>query len=138
VSAVVRDVNQLHAVLAAYSGHLRHGSAWRAWCDLWRRYGWLRGVPRRDGWRLEGRWNSLPRDGARPFRQVYRRLVRGAGEDTLVFVKLGRYVEIYGPRRVSAVRLLGLRVAVLPRFGVVGRFGFNCSVILSRRRRISA
>jgi len=44
-------------------------------------------------------------------------MVLAAGDDVVVFLRVGRYVELYGPPRLLAERVLGLRSIRLPRFG---------------------
>lgn len=77
----------LRQSLASYAGHLQHGAAWGAWCDVWQEYPWLVALFRRTGWRLTPRW-----PGRRPgrLRDRYAPLVRSAGDDCLVFFRLGR------------------------------------------------
>lgn len=47
----------------------------------------------------------------------HRRLARSGGADVLVFATVGRYVEFFGPQRVLAQRVLGLRPVPIARFG---------------------
>ena len=46
------------------------------------------------------------------------------GNDSLVFFRVGRFIEFYGPQRFLAVRTLGLRSAALPRAGYAFTAGF--------------
>ena len=46
------SVERLRAVLASYSGLLRHGGAWRAWAAVWARHPWLAALFEREGWEL--------------------------------------------------------------------------------------
>jgi hypothetical protein len=77
-------VERLRAVLASYSGHLRHGSARRNWAGAWGRRPWLSALFERRGWRIEERWPQRRIARSRSFRDQYRRLVRsGCGPRTL-------------------------------------------------------
>jgi hypothetical protein len=108
-------VERLRATLASYSGHLRHGAAWRQWEGVWASYPWLRLLFERGGWTIADRWRRIAR--ARRFRDQYARLVRHARDDCLVFCHVGRFVEFYGPQRIAAEEVLGLKRAWLPRAG---------------------
>jgi retron-type reverse transcriptase len=101
---------RLHATLASYGGHLRHGAAHRKWLALWERHGWLRAFFTREGhdpWRVQARWPEHRLGGPR-FSSQYSRLIRHAGRDALVFCQVGRFVEFYGPQRLLAARALQL------------------------------
>jgi RNA-directed DNA polymerase len=125
------DFERLRQTLASYSGHLRHGAAWGAWRGLWEDHLWLGLIFRRQGWVFAPRWPE--RQLRRRFRDRYAALLRGAGTDCLVFHRFGRFVEFYGPQRLLAERVLGLRRVYLPRAGygflagfpvrLAGRFG---------------
>lgn len=117
-------VERLRAVLASYSGHLRHGNAWGNWAGAWSRRPWLSALFERRGWRIEERWPQRRLAPSRSFRDQYRRLVRRAGERCLVFCQVGRFVEFRGPQRVPAQRALGLRTAHLARAGYALSVGF--------------
>ena len=107
--------------LASYAGHLQHGAAWGAWGDVWQEYPWLAALFRRTRWRFTLRWSSR---GARRLRDRYVQLVRSAGDDCLVFFRLGRYIEFYGPQRLLAEQILGLQRVHLPRAGYAFTAGF--------------
>lgn len=117
-------VERLRATLASYSGHLRHGAAWRQWEGVWASYPWLRLLFERDGWTIADRWRGRRIARACRFRDQYSRLVRHARDDCLVFCHVGRFVEFYGPQRIAAEQVLGLRRAWLPRAGYVLTVGF--------------
>jgi hypothetical protein len=110
------------ASLASYSGHLRHGAAAAAWARLWREHPWLGVLYSRQGWQLFERWPRPPRGAS--FGRQYRDLVRGAGADCLVYCRVGRFVEFYGPQRVTAQAALGLRLVAMPRAGYLLAAGF--------------
>lgn len=108
-------VERLRATLASYSGHLRHGAAWRHWEGVWARFPWLGVLFEREGWRVRERWPWRRIARARRFRDQYARLLRHARDDCLVFCHVGRFVEFYGPQRLAAETVLGLkRVAGFP------------------------
>jgi len=139
---VRRVSSQLQATLAAYGGHLRHGAAYGLWLRMWERHAaWLPLVCRRTGWRAGVRWSAAPRavpargSRARPLARAYRHLLRAAGDDVLLFLQVGRYVELYGPQRVRGERLLGLRAVHLPRagFGLAAGFPRSCLRAFVRR-----
>ena len=109
----------LRTSMASYSGHLRHGNTWRQWDGMWARHPWLGALFARAGWVFRPRWPTRPIP-ARRFREQYWTLVREVGESALVFWPVGRFVEFYGPQRLLAERVLGLRATYLPRAG----FGF--------------
>jgi hypothetical protein len=117
-------VGGLQAVVASYSGHLRHGRAARAWEAAWRRRRWLGALFARRGWQVEERWGARRLARARGFHAQYRHLLRRAGPDCLVFCQVGRFVEFRGPQRLLAQRALRLRRAYLPRAGHAFAAGF--------------
>jgi hypothetical protein len=112
-----RSVEWLRAVLASYAGHLCHGAALRAWEALWQEYGWLTALFVRHGWRLTARWAKGHIGHAPRFQTQYRQIIRYAGDDSLVFCQVGRFIEFYGPQRVVAAQALRLRTVALPRAG---------------------
>jgi hypothetical protein len=118
------DVGKLHAALASYSGHLRHGAAWSAWAAAWEDHPWLTWLFVRDAWRARRLWIARERRAGRGFGLAYRRMLRGFPSDCLVFLRVGRFVEFYGPQRIMAERVLGLRAAWLPRAGYALTAGF--------------
>ncbi len=61
---------------------------------------------------------------ASSFCAQYQRLARGAGDDSLVFFPVGRFIEFYGPQRHLAARALGLKGTAFPRAGYAFRAGF--------------
>jgi len=113
---------QLRASLASFAGHLRHGAAWGDWTRLWDDHLWLRLLLRREGWRFALRWP--PGHPARRFRDRYAQALRSAGDDCLVFFPVGCFIEFYGPQRLLAERVLGLRRIYLPRAGYGFAAGF--------------
>jgi hypothetical protein len=119
-----RSVQALHASLASYSGHLRHGATACAWRRLWQEHPWLRALFEQEGWQLGERWPARRLGRAEGFRRQYRELVRRAGGGCLVFCRVGRFVEFYGPQRLLAEAALGLRTAALPRAGYALAAGF--------------
>ncbi len=128
-------VQALHASLASYSGHLRHGATAREWARLWQGHPWLRGLFEREGWQLGERWPARRFGRAPSFRRQYRELVRRAGGGCLVFCRVGRFVEFYGPQRRLAEAELGLRTAALPRAGYALAAGFPAELAPVFRRR---
>jgi RNA-directed DNA polymerase len=118
------DVERLRATVASYSGHLRHGDAWHEWTRTWQRFPWLHGLFECDGWDVLRRW---PHDVGRlpqRFGDQYGRVIRRAAHDHLVFWPVGRFIEFYGPQRLLAERLLGLRRARLARGNYAFTAGF--------------
>ena len=113
----------LTAVLASYAGHLRHGAAWRAWQQAWRRRPWLPGLFRLTAWAPRARW-AAPALWSTRFGHRYQALSRAAGDDALVFVRIGRYSEFLGRQRLLAQRALGLRALERRRlhYGLVAGF----------------
>ena len=86
------------------------------------------------------RWSRRGLLRARSFHAQYWRLARHAGNDSLVFFQVGRFVEFYGPQRLLASRILGLRAARIDR----GRFALTagfptrlCEIYLLRAIRQS-
>jgi len=118
------SVERLRSVLASYSGHLRHGAAWRDWEALWAKYPWLVALFVRQGWGLIARWPRHRIVQADCFQSQYGHLVRHAGNDSLVFCQVGRFIEFCGPQRLAAVQALGLHPAALPRAGYAFTAGF--------------
>lgn len=118
------EVRQLRATLASYGGHLRHGAAWQAWQEMWLRRPWLWLLFARDGWRVIDRWSVLRPLTQPRFAQQYRRLLRHAGDEVLVFCHVGRFVELYGPQRVAGQAVLRLVRVWRPRAGFGYTIGF--------------
>ena len=110
-------MSALSAVLGSYGGHLRHGAAWSDWSRARAAHGWLRFLYRDGGWRQRARWSAAVRPDHSDPRRGYRRFLAAAEGDVLVFLRVGRYVEFYGPQRLLAERVLGLRAVPLARFG---------------------
>ena len=111
----------LGAALASYCGHLRHGAAWRQWCEMVARHDWFDALFRRDAdnlWRLRERWPKKAVAGR--FSRQYGHLVLCAGDDALVFCQVGRFVEFYGPQRERAAQVLRLLRIEMKR----GGYGF--------------
>jgi RNA-directed DNA polymerase len=117
-------VERLHAVLASYSGLLRHGGAWRDWAAVWEQHPWLAALFERAGWDLSARWCGRELARASSLSAQYRALLRHAGVDVLVFCQVGRFIELYGPQRLLAQQTLGLKAALLPRAGFAFTAGF--------------
>ena len=105
-------------------GHLRHGATRRAWDAMWVRYPWLAALFTRQDWAVGARWPRRHIAQATGLQAQYWRLVKGAGDDALVFFPCGRLIEFYGPQRVVAASALGLRPAALPRAGYAFTAGF--------------
>lgn len=122
--AVRGEVRRLRAALASYGGHLRHGAAWRPWGETWAQRAWLRLLFGRDDWRVIDSWSVLRPLTQPRFAQQYRRLLRHAGDDVLVFCQVGKFVELYGPQRLAALRRLPLAMIYLPRAGFGYAVGF--------------
>jgi hypothetical protein len=55
---------------------------------------------------------------------VTAQVVRNAGEGCLVFYRVGCFIELYGPQRLLAEQVLGLRRIYLPRAGYGFTAGF--------------
>jgi hypothetical protein len=117
-------VERLRCVLASYTGHLRHGAAVRDWARIWHEHPWLALLFDREGWAVHQRWPPRAIAGPRRFQQQYWELVRRAGQDCLVFTRVGRFIEFYGPQRVLAERCLGLRRIHTARAGYAFTAGF--------------
>jgi len=50
------SVDRLRPVVASYSGHLRHGAAWREWVRIWDAFPWLSALFERAGWGVAERF----------------------------------------------------------------------------------
>ena len=111
------DLADLTAALGSSGGHLRHGGAWRVWDEVWKGRPWLDALFARCCWRPAPRWTHWHPRAGESFRRAYARLLRSAPPAGLVFLQVGRFVELYGPQRLRAERVLGLRAAALPRAG---------------------
>jgi RNA-directed DNA polymerase len=121
---------RLQAGLASYSGHLRHGCAYRAWQGLWRRHEWLDALFVRAAtapWRVRGRWPERILSTLR-FSRQYGQLIRSAGKRALVFCQVGGFVEFYGPQREQATRALRLVRVNVARGGHASSVGFPARV----------
>ena len=123
-SVRLRSVGQLHSVLASYSGHLRHGAAFADWLRVWAQHAWLPLLFTRHRWRVGERWRDRTFCRAGSFRRQYAALLRSAGWKCLMFCFVGRFVEFYGPQRLIAERVLGLKRTYRPRGGFAFAAGF--------------
>jgi len=107
-------VETLLSTLASYSGHLRWGGSWKAWQAVWKRNPWLAALYARDGWNVRSRWSPGASAQTRLWRQ-YWKLAALAAPDTLLFCRVGAFVEFRGPFLDAAADVLGLRRVALPR-----------------------
>lgn len=82
-------------------------------------------------WVVDERWPLHRIAAAQNFRRQYWQLVRRAGSGRLVFCPVGRFIEFYGPQRMMAEQVLGLRRARLRRGGF--RFGVGFPAWLWQR-----
>jgi len=114
-----RRVDFLQATLASYAGHLRHGAAWRAWIEIWKRYPWLQALFVRQGWLVTERWPRRAMTRAFDIRSQYWSLARQADPEALLFCQVGKFVEFYGPQRLVAAPVLNLHTAALSRAGEI-------------------
>ena len=129
---------KFYSMLASYAGHLRHGAALNAWEMLWAKYRWLGALLERREWSFAARWSRRGLVQAQSFHAQYWRLASRAGKDSLVFFRVGRFVEFYGPQRLLASRILGLRAAriVRGRFALTAGFPTSlCEIYLLRAIR---
>jgi len=110
----VLAVDNLHSTLATYSGHLRWGAAWMSWrCAVTRRP-WLATIFACEGWKVGLRWSARAAQQTLFWRQ-YWKLATAAAPHTLVFCRVGAFVEFRGPFIEDAVQVLGLRRVALVR-----------------------
>ena len=123
------SVDRLRSVLASYSGHLRHGAALQEWQEIWEKYPWLGALFTRQAWTIEVRWPRRGVASASGFRSQYWRFIRRAGDNSLIFFQVGRFIEFYGPQRFLAMRALGLKAAALPRADYGFRAGFPIELL---------
>lgn len=117
-------VDRLRTTIAAYAGHLQHGSSWCEWTRAWERYPWLASLFEHRRWRLIERWLRSDLVRARRFSDQYRRLIRHTGEDCLVFCRIGKFVEFYGPQRLLTEPIFGLQRTCLRRADYAFTAGF--------------
>jgi RNA-directed DNA polymerase len=122
---------RLSSTLACYSGHLRHGSAWRAWTAMWKCHRWLEVLCRHDGWDCRLRWDLRDRAYSSLWRQ-YSRIAGAAGPKTLVFCPVGAFVEFRGPYLAQACEVLGLARLRLPRGVWAFGAGFPVRVLAAK------
>lgn len=128
-------LDALRSALASYAGHLRQGSARRPWRHEWRRRPWLGALLEERRWSVRERWPRRRIAAARTFAQQLRTLTERAGERTLVFVRVGRYVELRGAQRLLAERVLGLSATPLARGGLALAAGFRATFAALFRAR---
>jgi RNA-directed DNA polymerase len=107
-------VDALLSTLASYSGHLRWGGSWAAWHGIHRRHPWLSSVMAFGGWNVSLRWSPRNARHTRLWRQ-YWELASAAPPQTLVFCRVGAFVEFRGPFAEEAASALGLRTVRLAR-----------------------
>lgn len=114
---------------------MKHGAALKAWEEIWKRRRWLAALLERRKWSFDERWSSRRLLRARNFHSRYWRLTCSAGEHSLVFFQVGRFIEFYGPQRLLATRLLGLRPAAIHRgrFALVAGFPAHLPEVYFRR-----
>ena len=123
----------LRAIVASYSGHLRHGAACRKWVAVWERHRWLRAFfefSLDDPWRVHARWPERAVGGVR-FSTQYGRFIRRAGDRSLVFCRVGTFVQFYGPQRTLATRVLRLARVAMARGGFAFSVGFPLRLLAS-------
>jgi RNA-directed DNA polymerase len=130
---------KFYSMLASYAGHLKHGAAMGAWQEVWAKHRWLEALLERRAWSFTARWSRRGLLRARSLHTQYWRLARHAGDDSLIFFQVGRFIEFYGPQRLLASRILGLRAARIDR----GRFALTagfptslCEIYLLRAIRL--
>ena len=92
-------------MLASYAGHIKHGAANGSLGQSCGQSiaGWGRFRAARVGV-CRALVETLLCYRARSFHAQYWRLARRAGNDSLVFFRVGRFIEFYGPQRFLAVR----------------------------------
>jgi hypothetical protein len=122
IDLAARPLAELHASLASHAGYLRHGAAWRDWARLWDARPWLAALFMRLEWQVRPRWQTRT---PRSFTSAYAALLRRSPAGCLVFLPVGRFVEFYGPQRLPAERVLGLRRARLARGAWAFTAGFH-------------
>lgn len=94
----------------------------------------LTGVER-EGWTISDRWRWRRLARVHRFRNQYSWLVQHARDDCLVFCHVGRFVEFYGPQRIAAEQVLGLKRAWLPRAGYALTAGFPARLAIEYKLR---
>jgi RNA-directed DNA polymerase len=114
VAATMHAADALQSMLSSYSGHLRWGASRQAWSRIWDRHEWLESICARHGWDVRLRWTSRESRHAKFWRQ-YWALTSAAGSRTLLFCRVGAFVEFRGPFIAGAVSVLGLRRVRQPR-----------------------
>ena|SRR2546427_4682474 len=130
-----KDAALLHSMLASYAGHLKHGAAITAWKGMWAERPWLEALFDRRGWTFTRRLSGRAMIGKANFHRQYWALARDAGEHSLVFFQVGRFIEFYGPQRLLASRLLGLRPVPLHRAKFAFTAGFPIRLVDNYFRR---
>ncbi len=126
-------LQRLRSSLASTSGHLRQGSM-ADWTRVFGGRGWLGALFERSGFRIEPRWAAPSPAAPRSFAASYAGLVRRAGPRGLVFLRVGRFIELYGLQRLLALRVLRLRPVRLPRAGFALLAGFPWRLAWRERR----
>lgn len=123
-------VDAMLSMLASYSGHLRWGGSWTAWHGIWNRHPWLAALCACDGWDASLRWT--PRASRQPrLWQQYWALASAAAPRTLVFCRVGAFVEFRGPFVSDAAAVLGLQRVRLHR----GQWAFGAGFPVCASRR---
>jgi RNA-directed DNA polymerase len=89
---------KFYSMLASYAGHLRHGAALKDWERVWAAHHWLGALLEQRGWAFVERWSRRGMMRAQSFHAQYWQLVRSAGNDSLIFFQVGRFIEFYGPQ----------------------------------------
>jgi len=73
---------------------------------------------------MTARWDARRLGRPRGCAAQYRAVLRYAGDDCLIFLPVGCYVEFYGPQRLVAESVLTLHRAHIPRAGYAFAVGF--------------
>jgi hypothetical protein len=129
---------KFYSMLASYGGHLKHGAALSAWGDLWGKHRWLGALLERLGWSFAERWPRRGLRRAKSFHVQYWQQASHAGNDSLVFFQVGRFIEFYGPQRLLAAQVFGLRATPINRgrFALIAGFPITlCKLYLLRAIR---
>lgn len=129
------SAGRLYSMFASYAGHLKHGAALKAWEEIWTTRPWLEALLERRNWWFAERWSRRRLLRGRNFHSQYWQLACHAGEHSLVFFQVGRFIEFYGPQRLLATRVLGLRPAAIHRgrFALVAGFPVRLAEVYFRR-----
>ena len=128
-------VQPLFQMLCSYLGHFKHANSYRLVSRLLERESWLK-----EYFFLENRRFYMKYDHGRIFKTIRAQhaYFKGRLGDALLFVKIGRFFELYGDDAVFAASALGLKIIEKQRSKIGSAAGFPVGKLKQYTRRALA